>query len=174
MLPRELTAEELRRLLEAATPRPWHAQRVGPWSRGAIVDERQTELCDYPYERSVDARLMAAAVNSLGNLLDAAEERVRLRARVRELEEALRPFAKAADNIERFYGPDHRLLDDELFAGRYRDDTCEVDCPVAAMFTARAALAICTGCGASDCSHLWTSQRKCCQDCSHGCPSPVR
>ena len=72
---------ELRRLLEEATPRPWHA-----WDRG-IGYEVHTEVehnpirCD-PLNSGFretfggpDARLIAAAVNALPALLDAAAER---------------------------------------------------------------------------------------------------
>lgn len=89
------TAEEiarLRELLEAATPPPWTAQHVGPWQRGAIVDERQTELCDYPHERRADAELIVAARNALGPLLSALD---RLQKREGEMREALADICDA-------------------------------------------------------------------------------
>ena len=80
----DLTPEiqaELRRLLERATPGPWHA-----WDRG-IGYEVHTEAEHNPIHcvslnsefretfRGPDARLIAAAVNALPALLDAAAER---------------------------------------------------------------------------------------------------
>ena len=80
----DLTPEiqaELRRLLERATPGPWHA-----WDRG-IGYEVHTEAEHNPIHcvslnsefretfRGTDARLIAAAVNALPALLDAAAER---------------------------------------------------------------------------------------------------
>ena len=78
------TLAELRRLLEEATPGPWHA-----WDRG-IGYEVHTEAEHNPIHcvslnsefretfRGPDARLIAAAVNALPALLDAAAERDRL------------------------------------------------------------------------------------------------
>ena len=75
------TLAELRRLLEEATPGPWHA-----WDRG-IGYEVHTEVEHNPIHcvslnsefretfRGPDARLIAAAVNALPALLDAAAER---------------------------------------------------------------------------------------------------
>ena len=76
---------ELRRLLERATPGPWHA-----WDRG-IGYEVHTEAEHNPIRcvslnsefretfRGPDARLITAAVNALPALLDAAAERDALR-----------------------------------------------------------------------------------------------
>ena len=83
---------ELRRLLEEATPRPWHA-----WDRG-IGFEVHTEAehnpirCD-PLNSGFretfcgpDARIIVAAVNALPILLDAAAERDALAAKVHAFE----------------------------------------------------------------------------------------
>ena len=79
---------ELRRLLEMATPGPWHA-----WDRG-IGYEVHTEAEHNPIRcvslnsefretfRGPDARLITAAVNALPALLDAAAERDALAAKV--------------------------------------------------------------------------------------------
>jgi hypothetical protein len=70
------TIRHLRTLEKAATPSPWQTLRSGPWSRGAVVDERQTELCDFPYERADDARLTVEVRNALPELLDELERRL--------------------------------------------------------------------------------------------------
>ena len=87
----DLTPEklaELRRLLERATPGPWHA-----WDRG-IGYEVHAEVEHNPIHcvplnsefretfRGTDARLIVAAVNALPGLLDAAAERDALAAKV--------------------------------------------------------------------------------------------
>ena len=82
---------ELRRLLEKATPRPWHA-----WNRG-IGFEVHTEAehnpirCD-PLNSGFretfggpDAHLIAAAVNALPGLMDELDAAEAALARVREL-----------------------------------------------------------------------------------------
>lgn len=40
---------------------PFTLQDAGPWTRIAIVDERQTEICDGPPEQREALTLMAAA-----------------------------------------------------------------------------------------------------------------
>ena len=85
------TLAELRRLLEEATPRPWHA-----WNRG-IGYEVHTEVehnpirCD-PLNSGFretfggqDAQLIAAAANALPGLLDQLDAAEAALARVREL-----------------------------------------------------------------------------------------
>ncbi len=61
-------ADELERRHNDATPLPW--LRVGtPWARQAVLDTRQTELCDAPYERTADMDLVVALRNSLPEII---------------------------------------------------------------------------------------------------------
>ena len=80
------TVAELRRLLDAATPGPWMVGDEGD-DVAVIVDEGD-EFSSIQIAADLhqgddgltDARLIAAAVNALPALLDAAEERDALRA----------------------------------------------------------------------------------------------
>ena len=69
---------ELRRLAEAATPGPWAARYGVSWE--ARVCATTSSLADV--DSTANAELIAAAVNALPGLLDAAAERDALAAKV--------------------------------------------------------------------------------------------
>ena len=69
---------ELRRLAEAATPGPWAARYGVSWE--ARVCATTGSLADV--DSTANAELIAAAVNALPGLLDAAAERDALAAKV--------------------------------------------------------------------------------------------
>ena len=74
---------ELRRLAEAATPGPWAARYGVSWE--ARVCATTGSLADV--DSTANAELIAAAVNALPALLDAAAERDALAAKVERVRE---------------------------------------------------------------------------------------
>ena len=74
---------ELRRLAEAATPGPWAARYGVSWE--ARVCATTGSLADV--DSTANAELIAAAVNALPGLLDAAAERDALAAKVERVRE---------------------------------------------------------------------------------------
>ena len=74
---------ELRRLAEAATPGPWEARYGVSWE--ARVCATTGSLADV--DSTANAELIAAAVNALPALLDAAAERDALAAKVERVRE---------------------------------------------------------------------------------------
>lgn len=78
--------QELRRLLEAATPGPLTVPDMPGWTqRRAILDERGGEICDGPYERIADLRCLAALRNAAPSLLAAAARLKETEARCKAL-----------------------------------------------------------------------------------------
>lgn len=77
------TIAELRRLAEAATPGPWEARYGVSWE--ARVCATTSSLADV--DSTANAELIAAAVNALPGLLDAAAERDALAAKVERVRE---------------------------------------------------------------------------------------
>lgn len=75
------TVANLRRLRDEATPGPWRLGPEPPWEAGHGVVKCGCEPTD------ADADLIVAAVNALPSLLDAVEERDRLREGVELLRE---------------------------------------------------------------------------------------
>ena len=80
------TLAELRRLLAEATPRPWIAEVSGT-TGPVVMDAQSVSAFDHVakcphYRGSADSELIAAAVNALPGLLDAAAERDALAAKV--------------------------------------------------------------------------------------------
>ena len=78
---------ELRRLAEAATPGPWAARYGVSWE--ARVCATTGSLADV--DSTANAELIAAAVNALPGLLDAAAERDALAAKVERVRALHRP-----------------------------------------------------------------------------------
>lgn len=118
--------DHLRKLVERATPGPW-AQGEGSGQGattyvyevdGAGQQHSAIAACflegvDRAYTaRCANAALIVAAVNALPSLLDTTEEAERLRKRVAELEEGLRPFAEIArgEVWERFIADSQMVL----------------------------------------------------------------
>lgn len=69
----------LERLEAEATAGRWLTLQVSAWDRGAIVDDRQTELCDWPAEQRANMEFLVALRNSAKWLLERAREAERLR-----------------------------------------------------------------------------------------------
>ena len=84
---------ELRRLLDGGTPTPWvlTGLTVWAWGNGRVVMGPAPQ----PFPATFDLELIAAAVNALPALLDAAAERDALAAKVERVRTALR--IEAAD-----------------------------------------------------------------------------
>ena len=76
---------ELRRLAEAATPEPWEARYGVSWE--ARVCTTTGSLADV--DSTANAELIAAAVNALPALLDAAAERDALAAKIERVRDWL-------------------------------------------------------------------------------------
>lgn len=76
---------ELRELEAKAIRPPWRVEGE-PWQRCGLLDGRDFEIADGPYERRDDLKYVAALVNHAPALLTAAEESEKLRA---ELDDAL-------------------------------------------------------------------------------------
>ena len=83
MTPTTPDLAELRRLAEAATPGPWAARYGVSWE--ARVCATTGSLADV--DSTANAELIAAAVNALPGLLDAAAERDALAAKVERVRE---------------------------------------------------------------------------------------
>jgi hypothetical protein len=96
----QLNIPELRRLHAAATPRPWHRFHDGhddhPCDCGQIWSEHELLFCpalnDDPKKESRvnEGRLIVAMRNALPALLDAAEERDALKAKLAEADDKCR------------------------------------------------------------------------------------
>lgn len=87
MTPTAPDLAELRRLAEAATPGPWAARYGVSWE--ARVCATTGSLADV--DSTANAELIAAAVNALPGLLDAAAERDALAAKVERVRALHRP-----------------------------------------------------------------------------------
>ena len=92
MTPTTPDLAELRRLAEAATPGPWAARYGVSWE--ARVCATTGSLADV--DSTANAELIAAAVNALPGLLDAAAERDALAAKI----ERIRALHKSSGDAE--------------------------------------------------------------------------
>lgn len=128
-------AAELRRLLEKATPGPLFGQWVGyqhdarcvawPVSVDAaccLPPVFEDDGCTAIFRSAADAVAYAALHNAAPALLAAVDERDALRARIAELEAALKPFAErggATFTVGDYHNPDNapdtQIFGTELF-----------------------------------------------------------